>query len=197
MYERLSAAKLRSTQSSLESSVDTYARERKKPVFVQANSNSGEGHVLHYITSFCVVSKLSTLSFWLAGKTETKQVVNRISKWVEGGGSWKGHESGHAVFFFLQLRSLFSRASRANFAVRGFAARAPGSTKPPCYAGYRRHWKLIHYAECSEFICAGFKQNSTLSKRLFPRWVNWGQWLTCGWMRFKRKWEGRQQLRDL
>ena len=31
----------------------------------------------------------------------------------------------------------FSRALRANFAARGFAARAPGSTKPPCYAGYR------------------------------------------------------------
>ena len=44
---------------------------KKKPVFVQANSNSGQGHVLHYITSFCVVFRLSTLYFWLAGKTET------------------------------------------------------------------------------------------------------------------------------
>ena len=26
---------------------------KKKPVFVQANFNSGQGHVLHYITSFC------------------------------------------------------------------------------------------------------------------------------------------------
>ena len=56
--------------------------------------------VLHYITSFCVVFRLSTLYFWLAEKTETKQVVNRMSKWVEGGGSWKGHESGQAVFIF-------------------------------------------------------------------------------------------------
>ena len=70
---------------------------KKNPVFVQANSNSGEGHVLHYITSFCVVFRLSTLHFWLAGKTETKQVVNRMSKWVERGGSWKGHESGQAA----------------------------------------------------------------------------------------------------
>ena len=79
---------------------------KKKPVFVQANSNSGQGHVLHYITSFCVVFRLSTLYFWLAGKTETKQVVNRMSKWVEGGGSWKGHESGQAVFIFLAASPL-------------------------------------------------------------------------------------------
>ena len=79
---------------------------KKKPVFVQANSNSGQGHVLHKITSFCVVFRLSTLYFWLAGKTETKQVVNRMSKWVEGGGSWKGHESGQAVFIFLAASPL-------------------------------------------------------------------------------------------
>ena len=93
---------------------------KKKPVFVQANSNSGQGHVLHYITSFCVVFRLSTLYFWLAGKTETKQVVNRMSKWVEGGGSWKGHESGQAVFIFLAasplvlaLRARISRLRRS------------------------------------------------------------------------------------
>ena len=86
---------------------------RKKPVFVQANFNSGQGHVLHYITSFCVVIRLSTLYFWLAGKTETKQVVNRMSKWVEGGGSWKGHESGQAVFIFLAATPLL-RPARQN-----------------------------------------------------------------------------------
>ena len=54
---RLTAAKMRFTQSILEHSVVTYARDSKKedkpvkPVFVQANSNSGQGHVLHYITS--------------------------------------------------------------------------------------------------------------------------------------------------
>ena len=107
---------------------------KKKPVFVQANSNSGQGQVLHYITSFCVVFRLSTLYFWLAGKTETKQVVNRTSKWVEGGGSWKGYESGQAVFIFLTASPL----ALAHFArkFRGYAAPAPGSTKPPCYAGY-------------------------------------------------------------
>ena len=109
---RLSAAKVRSTQSSLECSVVTYAEiaTKKKPVFVQANSNSSQGQLLHYITSFCVVFRLSTLYFWLAGKTETKQVVNRMSKWVEGGGSWKGHESGQAVFF-SRLHCLFSHAN--------------------------------------------------------------------------------------
>ena len=79
---------------------------KKIPVFVQANSNSGQGHVLHKITSFCVVFRLSTLYFWLAGKTETKQLVSRMSKWVEGGGSWKGHESGQAVFIFLAASPL-------------------------------------------------------------------------------------------
>jgi len=39
---------------------------------------------------FWVVLSLWTLYFWLAGKTKTKQVVNRMSEWVEGGGSWKG-----------------------------------------------------------------------------------------------------------
>ena len=107
---------------------------KKKPVFVQANSNSGQGHVLHYITSFCVVFRLSTLYFWLAGKTETKQVVNRMSKWVEGGGSWKGHESGQAVFIFLAASPLVLARFAREF--RGYAAPAPGSTKPPCYAGY-------------------------------------------------------------
>ena len=81
---------------------------KKKPVFFQAGSNSAQGHVLHYITSFCVVFRLSTLYFWLAGKTETKQVVNRMSKWVEGGGSWKGHESEQAVFIFLAALPLVS-----------------------------------------------------------------------------------------
>ena len=107
---------------------------KKKPVFVQANSNSGQGHVLHYITNFCVVFRLSTLYFWLAGKTETKQVVNRMSKWVEGGGSWKGHESGQAVFIFLAASPLVLGRFAREF--RGYAAPAPGSTKPPCYAGY-------------------------------------------------------------
>ena len=110
---RLSAAKIRFTQSSLECSVVTYTwdskKVEKKPAFVQANSNSSQGHVLHYIVSFWVVFSLSTLYFWLAGKTETKQVVNRMSKGVEGGGSWKGHESGRAVFVFLAASPL-SRA---------------------------------------------------------------------------------------
>ena len=109
---------------------------KKKPVFVQANSNSGQGHVLHYITSFCVVFRLSTLYFWLAGKTETKQVVNRMSKWVEGGGSWKGHESGQAVFIFL-LAALPLVLARFARKFRSYAAPAPRSTKPPCHAGYR------------------------------------------------------------
>ena len=106
----------------------------KKPVFVQANSNSSQGHVLHYITSVCVVFRLPTLYFWLAGKIETKQVVNRMSKWVEGGGSWKGHESGQAVFIFLTTSPLVLARFAHEF--RGFASRAPGSIKPPCYAGY-------------------------------------------------------------
>ena len=53
---RLNAAKIRFTQSSLKHSVVTYARnsniELENPVFVQANSNCGQSHVLHYVTSF-------------------------------------------------------------------------------------------------------------------------------------------------
>ena len=52
---RLNTAKIRFTQSSLKHSVVTYARNNnieEKPVFVQVNSNCGQPHVLHYITSF-------------------------------------------------------------------------------------------------------------------------------------------------
>ena len=101
---------------------------KKKPVFVQANSNSGQGHVLHYIyhyislTSFCVVFRLSTLYLWLAGKTETKQVVNRMSKRVEGGGSWKGHESGQAVFIFLAASPLLRPAQQNRHATQAICS---------------------------------------------------------------------------
>ena len=40
--------------------------------------------------------------------------------------------------FFARLRSSFSRE------FRGFAARAPGSTKPPCYAGYSANDDTIY-----------------------------------------------------
>ena len=60
-------------------------------------------------TGFWVVLSLSTLYFWLAGKTKTKQVANRMSEWVEGGGSWKGHESGQAVFFLERLSFPYGR----------------------------------------------------------------------------------------
>ena len=123
---------------------------KKKPVlsvFVQANSNSGQGHVLHYITSFCVVFRLSTLYFWLAGKTETKQVVNRMSKWVEEGGSWKGHESRQAVFIFSRLRRSFSRASRANFAATPLvrpARQNRHATQANMFLNFSTQWDLIN-----------------------------------------------------
>ena len=47
MNVRLNGVKIRFTQSRLERSVVTYARDsniEEKPVFVQANSNSGQGH---------------------------------------------------------------------------------------------------------------------------------------------------------
>ena len=132
MNVRLSGGKIRFTQSRLERSVVTYVRDsnmEEKPVFVQANSNSGQGHVLHYTTSFWVVFSLSTSYFWLAGKTKTKQVVNRMSKWVEGGGSWKGHESGQAfILFFYRLRRQFARALRAFLCLRRSVVLP---TKPP------------------------------------------------------------------
>ena len=65
-------------------------------------------------TGFWVVLSLSTLYFWLAGKAKTKRAVNRMSEWVEGGGSWKGHESGQAVFiYFCRGFAARSRALRA------------------------------------------------------------------------------------
>ena len=41
----------------------------------------------------------------------TKQVVSRMSKWVEEGGSWKGHESGQAVFIILSFARVFAASS--------------------------------------------------------------------------------------
>ena len=136
-------AKIRFIQSSLERSVVTYAQDsntEEKLVFVQANS--GQGHILHYITSFWVVFSLSTPYFWLAGKTKTKQVVNRMSKWIEGSGSWKRNDSGRRFYFS-----------------RGFAARSFSSTpdKNAMLRG-RSMWLISVYL--SSFMSKPVKQIS-------------------------------------
>ena len=58
----------------------------------------------------------------------------QMSKWGEGGGSQKPLESGQAVYIFLAASPLV--LARFVHEFRGFAARVPGLTKPPCYAGY-------------------------------------------------------------
>ena len=91
---------------------------KKKTVFLQANSNSGKVHVLHYITSFCVVLGCQHfISDWLG-----KLKPNKLSTGCQN--ESKGR----------QLKRPRIRADGFYFS-RGFAARAPGSTKPPCYAG--------------------------------------------------------------
>ena len=54
----------------------------------------------------------------------------------KGGRGQRNREEIGAEATFSRLRRSFSRASRANFAATPLAAPAPGSTKPPCYAGY-------------------------------------------------------------
>ena len=90
MNVRLSGAKIRFTQSRLERSVVTYARDsnkEEKPVFVQANSNSGQGHVLHYTTSFesCLACP-QVISDWL-GKLKPNKLSTGCQNEFEGGGS--------------------------------------------------------------------------------------------------------------
>ena len=57
--------------------------------------------------------------FWLGGLSNE-----------DGRGHKNRAEIGAGAIF------IFLAASRVNFAARGFAARAPRSTKPLCYAGY-------------------------------------------------------------
>ena len=72
------------------------------------------------------------ISDLLQGKTETKQVVNRILKWVEESGNWKGHESGQAVLIFLTASPLVC----AHFAV--VCAASPLSSAPDKTAMLRK-----------------------------------------------------------
>ena len=158
--------------------------KKKKPVFVQANFNSGQGHVLHYITSFCVVIRLSTLYFWLAGKTETKQVVNRMSKWVEGGRQLKRPRIRAGGFYFSRGFAARSRALRARISeLRRSCTRLDKtamlrrlanfySSKPLLRACVHVHdhpaFNPCFYLFFRLFIANDYGKRHTFSKRLQP-----------------------------
>ena len=111
---RLSAAKIRSTQSSLERSVVTYARDSNKEKNCVSSSKlqfrQSSRFTLYH--EFLCRFRLSTLYFWLAGKTKTKQVVNRMSKWVEGAAVEKATNPGRRFLFFSRLRRSCARLDK-------------------------------------------------------------------------------------
>ena len=86
---------------------------RKKRVFVQANSNSGQGHVLR-----AFVSRLGCQHFisdWL-GKLKPNKLSTGCQNELKGAAVEKATSPGRRFLFFSRLRRSFSRASRANFA---------------------------------------------------------------------------------
>ena len=128
--------KRRSTQSSLERSVVTYARDSHKEknlcLFKQPPIPA---KVTFYTISRAFVSCLGCQHFisdWL-GKLKPNKLSTRCQNELKGAAVEKATNPGRRFLFFSRLRRSFSRASRE---FRGYAAPAPGSTKPPCYAGY-------------------------------------------------------------
>ena len=80
------------------------------------------------------------ISAWL-GKLKPNKLSTGCQNELKGAAVEKATNPGRRFLFFSRHRRSFSRALRANFAARGFVARAPGSTKPPCYAGWwRSYW---------------------------------------------------------
>ena len=82
---------------------------KKKPVFVQANSNSGQGHVLHYITSF--VSCLGCQHFipdWL-GKLKPNKLSTGCQNELKGAAVEKDTNPGRRFLFFSRLRRSCAR----------------------------------------------------------------------------------------
>ena len=126
---------------------------KKKPVFVQANSNSGQGDVLHFYTiSRAFVSCLGCQHFisdWL-GKLKPNKLSTGCQNELKGVAVEKATNPGRR-FLFIFLAA--SRLVLARFAreFRGYAARAPGSTKPPCYAGYKQGEKRKRCHPKSDF----------------------------------------------
>ena len=80
---------------------------KKKPVFVQANSNSGPGHVLHYITSFCVVFCQHFISHWL-GKLKPNKLSTGCQNELKGAAVEKATNPGRRFLFFSRLRARIS-----------------------------------------------------------------------------------------
>ena len=112
MYD--SAAKIRSTQSSLERSVVTYARDSNKEKNCVSSSKLQflqSSRFTLYHESLCRF-RLSTLYFWLAGKIKTKQVVNRMPKWVEGATVEKATNPSRRFLFFSRLRRSCARLDK-------------------------------------------------------------------------------------
>ena len=84
-----------------------------------------------------VVSRLGcqhVISAWL-GKLKPNKLSTGCQNERRGRQLKRPRIRAGGFLFFSRPRRSFSRALRANFAARGFAALAPGSTKPPCYAG--------------------------------------------------------------
>ena len=90
---------------------------KKKPVFLQANSNSGQCKVT-YTISRAFVSCLGCQHFisdWL-GKLKPNKLSTGYQNELKGAAVEKATNPGRRFLFFSRLRRSFSHASRANFA---------------------------------------------------------------------------------
>ena len=107
---------------------------KKKPVFVQANSNSGQGDVLHFYTiSRAFVSCLGCQHFisdWL-GKLKPNKLSTGCQNELKGVAVEKATNPGRR-FLFIFLAA--SRLVLARFAreFRGYAAPVPGFLSVVC-----------------------------------------------------------------
>ena len=84
-------------------------------MFVQGNSNSGQGHVFTISRAF--VSCLGCQHFisdWL-GKLKPNKLSTGCQNELKGAAVEKATNPGRRFLFFSRLRRSFSRASRANF----------------------------------------------------------------------------------
>ena len=85
---------------------------KKKPVFVQANSNSGQGISRAFVS--CLGCQ-HFISDWL-GKLKPNKLSTGCQNELKGAAVEKATNPGRRFLFFSRLRRSFSRALRANFA---------------------------------------------------------------------------------
>ena len=102
-------------------------------MFALANSKD----TFYIITGVWVVFSLSTLYFWLAGEIETKQVVIRMSKWVEGGRQLQRPRIRAGAFYF-------SRTFAAQYCAQQNRHATQASLTWACSSEFVKFWNYVN-----------------------------------------------------